>query len=314
MKSESFPLVSVIVMSYNSGSTIYETLESIKKQSYPNIELIVSDDCSSDKTHQVVNEWIKNNSERFSNFCFVTSPVNTGIPSNSNRGIAHAHGQWIKTIAADDLLMPDSISIYMKYVSLKEDCNVLFSKIKRFKIKDGRVTYLEDSDNKIDLFVENQFSVADSHRQFKLLLERGCLMAAPTVFFKKEVLDKNKFPESYRFLDDYPMWLKLTRNGYKLSYLPQETVLYRVGESVSNSSMFYYSHNFMRSKTLFFWNECLDFFKEENMQEAYNKYRKMLLLYELTEAFLQNKPSLFHNIIRNIMNVMIRLFANYKMQ
>ena len=45
---DSPPLVSVIVISYNSSETVLETLESVKKQTYQNIELIVSDDCSTD--------------------------------------------------------------------------------------------------------------------------------------------------------------------------------------------------------------------------------------------------------------------------
>lgn len=51
-------LVSVIVMSYCSADTIVETLDSIKNQTYPRIELIITDDCSPDRTIQVVQDWI----------------------------------------------------------------------------------------------------------------------------------------------------------------------------------------------------------------------------------------------------------------
>ena len=51
-------LVSVVVLAYRSADTIIETLESIKKQTYPKIELIVTDDCSPDNTVEVVENWI----------------------------------------------------------------------------------------------------------------------------------------------------------------------------------------------------------------------------------------------------------------
>ncbi|MDE6917678.1 MAG: glycosyltransferase, partial [Lachnospiraceae bacterium] len=54
-------LVSVIVLSYRSAQTIVETLDSIRNQTYPNIELIVTDDCSPDDTVQVLRAWMEQN-------------------------------------------------------------------------------------------------------------------------------------------------------------------------------------------------------------------------------------------------------------
>ena len=55
------PLISILVISYNSSKFIIDTLESIKKQSYNNIELIVSDDYSTDNTIELVTNWLKLN-------------------------------------------------------------------------------------------------------------------------------------------------------------------------------------------------------------------------------------------------------------
>lgn len=52
------PLVSVIVITYNSAKYVLETLESIRVQSYQNIELIISDDCSKDNTIDICRNWI----------------------------------------------------------------------------------------------------------------------------------------------------------------------------------------------------------------------------------------------------------------
>ena len=53
------PLVSIIALCYNHASYLEETLDSIIEQTYPNIQLIILDDCSSDNSVELINAWIK---------------------------------------------------------------------------------------------------------------------------------------------------------------------------------------------------------------------------------------------------------------
>lgn len=80
-------LVSCTVLSYNSAKTILETLESIKAQTYQNIELIVSDDCSKDNTVELCRQWIAVNKNRFVRVVLLTVKENTGVCANGNRAI-----------------------------------------------------------------------------------------------------------------------------------------------------------------------------------------------------------------------------------
>ena len=89
-------LVSVIVLSYRSAETIVETLDSIKNQTYSNIELIVTDDASPDNTVQVVRKWITENKGTLASIKLVTSDKNTGLPANINRGLKVAKGAYYK--------------------------------------------------------------------------------------------------------------------------------------------------------------------------------------------------------------------------
>ena len=103
------PLISVLVIAYNSAKTIIETLDSIKKQTYPELELIVTDDCSSDNTIFITKKWIENNHGRFIRVKLVTSAQNTGISANYNRGEDECSGEWIteaETIRAQDREVP----------------------------------------------------------------------------------------------------------------------------------------------------------------------------------------------------------------
>ena len=61
------PLVSVAVIAYNSEKYILETLDSVKEQTYDNIELVISDDCSTDNTVKICRHWASQNAQRFSN-------------------------------------------------------------------------------------------------------------------------------------------------------------------------------------------------------------------------------------------------------
>ena len=92
MENNGYPLVSVFVVSYNAADYICETLESIKAQTYQNIELIVSDDHSSDQTVELANEWIESNKERFVRTELITVDHNTGVSANYNRAIRACRG------------------------------------------------------------------------------------------------------------------------------------------------------------------------------------------------------------------------------
>lgn len=108
-------LVSVVVLAYRSADTIIETLESIKKQTYPKIELIVTDDCSPDNTVEVVENWMRDNKGCLSDMKLVTTEKNTGLPSNINRGLRAATGMYYKGIAGDDYLTEDAIEKYVDF-------------------------------------------------------------------------------------------------------------------------------------------------------------------------------------------------------
>ena len=81
------PLVSVVIVTYNSSRFVKETLESVYEQTYQKIELIVTDDCSIDNTNDVVRNWIQNHSDRFVRCVHVIAPHNSGIGKNCNRGL-----------------------------------------------------------------------------------------------------------------------------------------------------------------------------------------------------------------------------------
>jgi glycosyltransferase involved in cell wall biosynthesis len=105
-KVSDLPLVSVVICTFNQQGFIRDTLDSVIAQTYSNIEIIVSDDGSSDATPNILREY----AERYPDKVIaVLSETNTGIPANINRGMARRTGHYTAWLDGDDLMLPTKI-------------------------------------------------------------------------------------------------------------------------------------------------------------------------------------------------------------
>ncbi len=235
---EKMPLVSVAVITYNSSKYVLETLESIKAQTYQNIELIVSDDCSTDNTIQICKEWIEKNKARFVRTQIVTIEKNTGVSANCNRAEDACKGEWVKLIAGDDLLLPNCITDFVEYVKNNVDAVYVF----------GKVKFLGGTKDNIDYSL---FALETAEEQLKKLV-LGTWVPACTCFYdrirsKKEGL---RFDERIPMFEDTPKWINVLKKGIPLSFIDKYVCVYRIGHNESLSSGIKYSQSFMRSKRL----------------------------------------------------------------
>ena len=227
-------LVSIIVTSYNSALFVLETLESVKTQTYPDLELIVSDDGSTDNTVSLSKAWLIENNQRFVRTEVVTVPANTGVSANCNRGIGSAKGNWIKFIAGDDILLPNCIADNMDFVVNNPGTKVLFSYVQLYCNDFLENSFLKTIPQGFPMnIMAPHFAPID---QFNLLLLSDRISFTPSYFFKKEaVLSVGGYDENNKLAEDYPMWLKLTHAGIRLDFLEAETVGYRQHDSALNN-------------------------------------------------------------------------------
>ena len=221
---ENSPLVSVVVLTYNSSVTVIETLDSIKKQNYPNIELVITDDCSKDDTVNVVRNWLAKNGDSFVNFQLVTATTNTGVSGNLNRGIAESHGMWVKIIAGDDLLLPECVSDNVECTNKNMEVQAVFSRAHFF----GDPAICEHyKDFGYGLFGLN------NREKYLFLLTKNCIIA-PATFISRQYLDSvGGYNEEIPFIEDWPFWIKMFKDGCNIAFLNNETVNYRMGTSLS---------------------------------------------------------------------------------
>lgn len=232
MISENTTLVSVIIITYNSARYVTDTLESVKSQTWEHIELIVSDDCSTDATVMICREWLNNNRHHFVNTRLITSGCNTGTSANCNRGFESATGEWIKAISGDDLLLPDCISDNIKYAG---NLNASFIVSDICKIDENGVPV---ADNTVNRGLAYFVNFPTAKKQLKAYVRWPAFLNTPTFFYKKEILNFINFcDEEFRIYEDMAVIYRITEKNVKVYYMNIPTVCYRVhADSVSRNN------------------------------------------------------------------------------
>ena len=117
---EGQPLVSVIMPSYNAARYIAESIESVLHQTYRNWELIITDDCSSDRTPEIVQAY----KEKEPRINFVVAQQHSGIAGTRNQCLARAKGRFVAFLDNDDLWYPEKLE---KQVSFMNESGCAFS-------------------------------------------------------------------------------------------------------------------------------------------------------------------------------------------
>lgn len=290
--TDSQPLVSIIVATYNSDKTIIDSLESVYNQTYKNLQLIIADDCSIDTTVSTCLKWKAKNENRFTEIIIVEMSQNAGIAPNVNNGLKVAKGEWVKYFAGDDVLLPNCIQDNIDFILQDREINICFSNIIEFHSNPETKNYIRTINQKEEF-------VANYPDQFRSLL-KGNFINSPSNFIKRSLLvEFGGFDERFPMLEDYPLWLKITQAGYKIYYLPKDTVLYRIHNSISSPRTSLINERYLASKVSFFYMVKIFLYPPE-MKNYKEKERKALLFYEIGVAFLNNKISIWSRILWKI--------------
>jgi alpha-1,3-rhamnosyltransferase len=226
-------VVTVIIVTYNSSDYVIETLNSIVCQTWVDLELIITDDSSKDDTVEKCHEWLSTNGERFVRTNLITNSVNTGIAANCNRGLKDAKGEWIKYCAGDDSLMPNCIEDNMKYLANHPEIKVLFSQVRLYNENFSEKNYIKTIPGQSpDSFFNESITAEGQYRQ--LLLSDRITFTPASIINREAQLQVGGFNENVRLQEDYPMWVSLTKAGFRLYFMKKETVRYRQHKSATN--------------------------------------------------------------------------------
>lgn len=229
-------MVTVVVTTFNAAFFIIETLESIYEQSYPDLALIISDDCSADSTIAIATDWAaeEKNKKRFKSIEIITSSKNTGVSANCNRCLKALETEWFKFIAGDDILLPNCIEDNVNFIKENPKAKIIFSQVKVYNNEFLEENYIKTIPHDFPNNLMNPaFNASD---QYRLLLICDRINYTPSFFSnKKALLAVGGYDENNRLVEDYPMWLKLTSMGERLFYFHKPTVSYRIHAKATNN-------------------------------------------------------------------------------
>lgn len=239
-------IVTVIVYTYNSSNYILETLDSIKKQTYKDLMLIITDDSSTDSTIEICKKWLDINGDRFIKTKIITSEKNTGISGNANRGWNACETEYAKDIAGDDLLLPNCIQDFVDFIHEHPDTIIVFSRVRPFRVCLNIKMWYKESTHDYSFF---DLSLTE---QYRSLIYKGNNLPAASCFYNIKKLREIHFEHDERIplLEDYPKWIKLLQMGIKFVLLDKHTVGYRLNEN--SLSVGAYSPAFLKSNILFY--------------------------------------------------------------
>ena len=279
--------IAITVISYNSSETIADTLDSILVQDYgpKNIELIISDDGSIDDTTDIIDKWLSAHSTSFVNTIFIKNRINKGVTENCNKAWKAINCDWIKTIAGDDTLEPTCITANVEYINRNPECKILFSKMRWF----GRIHKVTPSP------YNKKFFEMNSEKQNNWL---NCFSfnIAPTSFINTEALDKIGYADDrFKTLEDLPLWIKFTEEGYRLHFLDLITVNYRVSESISMSSHKYININFYKDLISINKSQAKSFLKSPLSEIIRNEQLLSFYLILVISNISGNKKNIYTN-------------------
>ena len=207
------PLVSVVCLSYNHGRFVREALDSVIGQTWPQIELIIVDDASTDNSVAVIEDWLKSHPETR----FMPLKNNQGNCKAFNMGLREARGKYVIDLSADDVLRPNRVARGVDLLENHADTGVQFS--------DAEL--IDESGNHIG-FHSDRFP-HDTIPQgwvFRDVLARY-FINSPTMMMRKSLLDElGGYDESLAY-EDFDFWIRSARRT-QYAYIPEPLMRRRV--------------------------------------------------------------------------------------
>ncbi len=198
------PLVTIVTPCYNHEKYIFESLDSVRNQTYSNIQHIIIDDCSKDNSVKIIEDYI----EKYQYKCtFIKHTKNTGICKLLNESISISKGKYWSGCTSDDVIMPDKIEKQVEILErLDSKVGVVYSD-----------AFLMDGDSKLikGMFIEKYrtFSKIPQGDIFNELLE-GNFIPVMALLLRTSIFDDiGTFDENLQY-EDYDFWLRIATKYY----------------------------------------------------------------------------------------------------
>lgn len=199
--------ISVVMPVYNGEKHVLAALQSILSQSHKNLEVIIINDGSTDKTLEILSALIDGRVK------IVSNAQNLGLISSLNIGVQLAKGKFIARMDADDVSLPKRLETQMSYLQSHPDVAVV-----------GTDMIVVDDQLRP---VQRPTPIETLPLNISYLRWSGPIVFHPTVLARAEVLKSHPYNPSAKLFEDFFLWNELMAKGYLFANIAEPLLLYR---------------------------------------------------------------------------------------
>lgn len=300
------PLISICIPTYNSALFLAQALESIAAQTYKNIEVIISDNASTDNTPDIIQAYCN----RYG-WTFDPNETNIGAGNNFNKLINLATGEYIAIYHADDIYDPTIVerSVYAfqqsENIGLVGTMGIAINNINQILYSFEFPTCFKS--NQSLLGFDDVLNGILSNNNYDILL------ITPSIMVRKECyrsLGIFKIHGKYNSAGDYEMWLRIA-NSYQVYIINEQLIHYRIHAGQGSETEI--RQNIEINDIIIVMDDYIQKSSDPQLQRKYSKWRDKLLI---RTALKQNAASLYDksnttlNNITEIKYLFPKLFLN----
>lgn len=288
------PLVTVICLCYNQSNYVIEALESIKKQNYKPIEILIIDDCSEDNSVQVIQKWLEVNP----NIVFIQNTSNLGNTKSFNKAARVANGDYLMDLAADDILLPDTISLLMQQFNESEYPNL--------GLVYGNMENIDENGFHLSHYFEVDKNQKVTQKRatgnvYLSILKGGNSICSPSALFKKSVFETLEGYDENLAYEDLDFWIRLSRH-FEIDFIDAVVIQKR---NVTNSL----GSQFHQKKTSNKINHSTYLILKKAFQITKNKEENKALLKRIHYEILLNFNKQNFNLVLQLLLLKLKITA-----
>lgn len=204
--------ISIIMAAYNAEKTIQKSIESVLAQSYQNYELLIIDDCSTDRTVEVVQTF---SDERIR---LIRNERNVGVSCTRKHGLDEARGEWIAVLDSDDAWVPDKLEKQMQLQKAK-NAELIFT----------GSSFMSSNGDALGWILH-----VPKTMNYRQLLKQNLISNSSVLVYKK--LYAQYYTAGDQMHEDFAIWLKILQSGIMAYGIDEPLLIYRLTEHSKSSN------------------------------------------------------------------------------
>lgn len=225
------PLVSILIPCYNHELFLEDCIHGILEQDYSNIEVIICDDASTDRSYDILCSLMDLLKEKYERVEILRNAVNGGVTKSLNKMLKMAKGDLIKDIASDDVMTSDAISKMVQAFEANLNIDVVVS---------NGVTISQFQHYPDYILGERWYRTPPDFEQDDLFrcIYKANYIFAPGVMVKKTLYERYGDYDEDILIEDLEFWLRILRDGkVRFKYLDDVLIYYRINDNSMTSSV-----------------------------------------------------------------------------